>query len=173
MTADQATIRPGRAADAEALANLIRALAVYERLEQFARLTPGALRDHLFGPHPAAETLVAEVAGKPVGYALYFTTFSTFRAQPGLYLEDVFVEPEYRGRGIGKALMAAVARVGVERGCGRLEWSVLDWNASAIGFYRALGAEALDQWTVYRVADGPLERLAATAPPPAQEPRQA
>lgn len=171
MSGDQFTIRAGRAEDAEVLANLIRGLAVYEKLEQFARATPAALREHLFGPDPAAETLLAEQGPDAVGFALYFTTFSTFRAQPSLYLEDLFVLPEFRGRGIGKALMAAVARAAVERGCGRLEWSVLNWNTPAIGFYRSLGAESMDQWTVYRVADERLERLARLAPALSEERR--
>ena len=112
--------------DVETLANLVRELAVYEKLEQHAKATPDDFRRHLFGPRPAAEAAMAEVGGEPVGFALWFSTFSTFRGQPGLYLEDIFVKPSYRGRGIGKALLAAVARQAVERGCGRLEWSVLE-----------------------------------------------
>ena len=154
------SIRPARPEDAELLVNLVHELAVYEKLEQHARATPDDFRRHLFGPRPAAEAVVAEVDGQPVGFALWFTTFSTFRGQPGLYLEDIFVRPSCRGRGIGKALLAAVARRAVERGCGRLEWSVLDWNAPAIGFYRALGARPMDEWTVYRIDDEPLRRLA-------------
>jgi GNAT superfamily N-acetyltransferase len=107
---------------------------------------------------------VAEVEGEPIGFALWFSTFSTFRGQPGLYLEDIFVKPGFRGRGIGKGLLAAVARRAVERGCGRLEWSVLDWNAPAIGFYRSLGARPMDEWTVYRIDDEPLRRLAEASP---------
>ena len=144
--------------------NLVHELAVYEKLEQHARATPDDFRRHLFGPRPAAEAAVAEVDGEPVGFALWFSTFSTFRGQPGLYLEDIFVKPSYRGRGIGKGLLAAVARRAVERGCGRLEWSVLDWNAPAIGFYRALGARPMDEWTVYRIDEEPLRRLAEIAP---------
>ena len=144
--------------------NLVRELAVYEKLEHHAQATPDDFRRHLFGPRPAAEAVLAEVGGEPVGFALWFTTFSTFRGQPGLYLEDIFVKPGYRGRGIGKGLLAAVARLAVEAGCGRLEWSVLDWNAAAIGFYRALGARPMDEWTVYRIDDEPLRRLAALSP---------
>ena len=107
---------------------------------------------------------MAEVAGDPAGFAPWFGTFSTFRGQPGLYLEDIFVKPSFRGRGIGKGLLAAVAKRAVERGCGRLEWSVLDWNSPAIGFYRALGARPMDEWTVYRIDDEPLRRLAEFAP---------
>ena len=154
------SIRPARPEDAELLVNLVQELAVYEKLEQHARATPDDFRRHLFGPRPAAEAVVAEVNGQPVGFALWFSTFSTFRGQPGLYLEDVFVRPSCRGRGIGKALLAFVARRAVERGCGRLEWSVLDWNAPAIGFYRALGARPMDEWTVYRIDEEPLRRLA-------------
>ena len=125
---------------------------------------PDDFRRHLFGADPAAEAAVAEVGGEPAGFALWFSTFSTFRGQPGLYLEDIFVKPGFRGRGIGKGLLAAVARRAVERGCGRLEWSVLDWNAPAIGFYRSLGARPMDEWTVYRIDDEPLRRLAELAP---------
>jgi GNAT superfamily N-acetyltransferase len=157
------SIRATRPADAEVLVNLVRELAVYEKLEQHARATPDDFRRHLFGPRPAAQAIVAEVGGEPVGFALWFATFSTFRGQPGLYLEDIFVKPGYRGRGIGKGLLAAVARLAVEGGHGRLEWSVLDWNAAAIGFYRALGARPMDEWTVYRIDDEALGRLAATA----------
>jgi GNAT superfamily N-acetyltransferase len=159
------TIRPCRPEDAETLVDLVRELAAYEHLESSARATPGDFRAHLFGPRPCAEAILAEVDDEPAGFALFFPTFSTFRGQPGLYLEDVFVRPEHRGRGIGKALLASVARLAVERGCGRLEWSVLDWNAPAIGFYRSLGARPLDEWTVYRIDDEPLARLATLAPP--------
>jgi GNAT superfamily N-acetyltransferase len=157
------TIRPARPEDGEILANLVRELAVYEKLEHLARATPDDFRRHLFGSRPAAEAALVELEGQPVGYALWFSIFSTFRGQPGLYLEDIFVRPAFRGRGIGKALLAAVARLAVERGCGRLEWSALNWNAPAIGFYRALGARPLDEWTVYRIDDEPLRRLAAMA----------
>jgi GNAT superfamily N-acetyltransferase len=133
-------------------------------LEQHALATADAFRRHLFGPDRAAEAAVAEVGGEPAGFALWFETFSTFRGQPGLYLEDIFVRPGYRGGGIGKALLATVARRAVERGCGRLEWSVLNWNDPAIGFYRSLGARPMDEWTVYRIDDEPLERLAKIAP---------
>jgi GNAT superfamily N-acetyltransferase len=158
------TVRPARREDAELLVNLVHELAVYEKLEQHARATADDFRRHLFGPRPAAESAVAEVGGEAVGFALWFSTFSTFRGQPGLYLEDIFVRPSHRGRGIGKGLLAAVARRAVERGCGRLEWSVLDWNDPAIGFYRALGARPMDEWTVFRIDDEPLRRLAAIAP---------
>jgi GNAT superfamily N-acetyltransferase len=160
------TIRPCIADDAVALANLIRELAVYERLQAYARATADDLRTHLFGPRPCAEAILAEAQGEPVGFALFFTTFSTFRGQPSLYLEDLFVREPFRGQGIGRALLASVAQRAVERGCGRLEWSVLDWNTPALGFYRALGARPLTDWTVYRIDDEPLARLAAQAAGP-------
>lgn len=155
-------IRPATPDDADLLANLIRELAVYEKLEDHARATADDVRRHLFGPRPAAEAAVALVDGEPAGFALWFTSFSTFLGQPGVYLEDVFVRPEYRGRGIGKSLLAMLARLAVERGCGRLEWAVLNWNEPAIGFYRSLGARPMDEWTVYRLHGEPLRRLATT-----------
>ena len=155
-----ATLRPALPDDSGAIADLIRELAVYEKLEGQARATADDLRRHLFGDRPAAEVIVAEVEGEVVGFALFFATFSTFRGQPGLYLEDLFVRAEHRGRGIGKALLAGVARRAVDRGCGRLEWSVLDWNAASIAFYLSQGAEPMDEWTVYRVADSALTALA-------------
>jgi GNAT superfamily N-acetyltransferase len=157
------TIRPVRPEDCEAIANLVLELAVYEKLEQFARATAADFRSYLFGSRPCAEVLLAEVNGEPVGFALAFTTFSTFRGKPGLYLEDIFVRAQHRGRGIGKALMATLARLARERGYARLEWAVLNWNAPAIGFYRSLGAHPLDDWTTYRIEDGALDRLAGYA----------
>jgi GNAT superfamily N-acetyltransferase len=154
------TIRPARLDDCETIANLVRELAVYEKLERFARATAEDFRANLFGPRPFAEAIMAEVDGEPVGMAL---GFPTFRGQPGFYLEDIYVRPEHRGKGIGKALLATIAELALRRGFGRVEWSVLDWNTPAIGFYRALGARPMDEWTVYRVDDGPLERLAAQA----------
>ena len=153
-------IRPARPDDCETLATLIRELAVYEKLEGEAKATAADLERNLFGPRPFAEALIAESGGGPVGFALFFPTFSTFRGQPGLYLEDLFVRPDHRGRGIGKGLLARLAALALERGCGRLEWAVLDWNEPSIGFYRSLGALPMDDWTVYRVADAPLEWLA-------------
>jgi GNAT superfamily N-acetyltransferase len=154
------TIRPAEPDDAESIAALILELATYERLEHEAKASPDALRRHLFGPRPHAEALMAEVEGRPVGFALFFHNFSTFRGQPGLYLEDLFVKPEHRGQGIGKAFLRRLAALAVERGCGRLEWAVLDWNEPAIGFYRSLGARPMHEWTVFRVDDEALERLA-------------
>jgi GNAT superfamily N-acetyltransferase len=163
--APEFSIRPARPEDAEILVNLVHDLAVYEKLEQYARATADDFLHHLFGPRPAARAALAEVGGEPIGFALWFATFSTFRGQPGLYLEDLFVKPDYRGRGIGKGLLAAVARLAVEEGYGRLEWSVLNWNADAIGFYRAQGARPMDDWTVYRIDDEALGRLAALSGP--------
>jgi GNAT superfamily N-acetyltransferase len=156
-------IRPARPEDAEVLVTLLRELAVYEKLEPYALATPDDFRRHLFGPDPAAEAALAEADGEPVGYAVWFPTFSTFRGQRGLYLEDLFVKKAYRGRGIGKMLLALVARRAIEQGCARVEWSVLDWNTPSIGFYRALGARPMDDWTVYRIDDEPLRQLAAHA----------
>jgi GNAT superfamily N-acetyltransferase len=159
-----ASIRPCRPDDAETLLNLVRALAVYEEMEAFVEATVDDFRRHLFGPRPFAEAIVAEVDGRVVGFALFFPTFSTFRGQPGLYLEDIFVLPDYRGQGIGTALLSTLAQIAVDQGCGRLEWSVLDWNTTAIGFYRSLEARPLDDWTMYRVDEGALANLAALAP---------
>lgn len=163
MIAPPFAIRPARPDDCATIAGLIRELATYERLEDQARATPEALREHLFGPRPFAEALVAEVDGAAAGFALFFHNYSTFRGQPGLYLEDLFVRPEHRGRGIGRSFLARLARLALERGCGRLEWAVLDWNAPAIGFYRSLDATPMDDWTIFRLADGPLSRLAESS----------
>lgn len=155
-----ATIRPARPDDAATIVDLIRELAAYEKLEHQAQATVANIRRHLFGDRPAAEALIAEVDGDPVGMAIYFTTFSTFRGQPGLYLEDLFVRPEHRGRGLGRRLLQALAKIAVDRDHGRLDWVVLDWNAPAIGFYRSIGAVAMDDWTVNRVEGEALARLA-------------
>jgi len=154
-------IRPATAGDGELLANLIRELAVYEKLEHEARATPEAIERWLFGGRPMAEAIVAEVGGEAAGFALYFHNFSTFRGQPGIYLEDLFVKTEFRGRGVGKALLARLAGLAVERGCGRMEWAVLDWNEPAIGFYQSIGARPMEEWTVYRLDEGALAALAS------------
>jgi GNAT superfamily N-acetyltransferase len=153
-------IRPATPDDVPAIARLIRALAEYERLAHEVELDEARLREHLFGPRPYAEVILAEDGGAAVGYALFFPNYSTFRTRPGLYLEDLFVMPDYRGRGHGKALFAAVARRAVERSCEHVAWLVLDWNEPAIGFYRSLGAAPMDEWTVYRL-DGAALRTAA------------
>ncbi len=153
-------IRPATPADVPAVARLIRGLAEYERLGDAVELDEDRLREHLFGPRPFAEVLLAEDAGEVVGFALFFPSYSTFLTRPGLFLEDLFVVPERRRAGHGKALLAAVARRAVERGCGRLEWAVLDWNEPAIGFYRRLGAAPLDDWTGFRLTGDALRAVA-------------
>lgn len=158
-----ATIRPARPGDETVLVEMIRELARYENLEHQARATPENLARDLFGPHPHAESILAVVEGDAVGFALYFPSYSTFRAQPGLYLEDLFVRPAFRGRGIGKALLARLAALAVARGYGRLEWSVLDWNAPSIAFYRSLSARPMDEWTVYRLEGDAVRSLADSA----------
>ena len=146
-------------ADVPEILRLIKALAEYEKLAQDVVATEAALAATLFGESPAAEVLLAEEQGRAVGFALFFQNYSTFLARPGIYLEDLFVEPQARGKGIGKALLRAVARLAVERGCGRFEWAVLDWNDPAIGFYKSLGARPMDDWTVMRVTGEALRRL--------------
>lgn len=140
---------------------LIRSLAEYERLADQVMATEERLRVSLFGARPAAEVLIARVDGTGVGFAVFFHNYSTFLARAGLYLEDLFVRPEWRSRGIGQALLRAVARVAVERDCGRMEWSVLDWNAPAIRVYQATGALPMDEWTVYRLTGDALTRFAS------------
>jgi GNAT superfamily N-acetyltransferase len=154
-------LRRARQSDLDTIIDLIRGLAEYEREPDAVRLEREDLRRHLFGPRPYAEVIMAETAGgDTVGFALFFHNFSTWTGKPGIYLEDLFVRPEHRGKGYGRALLVELARLAVERGCGRLEWSVLDWNEPALRFYRALGAEAMDEWTVQRVTGEALERLA-------------
>lgn len=155
------TIRPAEPSDCAEILRLIGELAVYEKLEHMAVGTEEALREQLFGPRPAAETLVAERGGRAVGFALYFTTFSTFLCKPGLYLEDLFVEPAHRGAGIGKALLRRLAALARERDCGRLEWRVLDWNEPSIRFYESLGATVMREWLLVRMTQAELSRLAA------------
>ncbi len=155
-------IREAVEADVPLVASLIRELAEYERLLDEVAMTEERLRDALFGRRPFAEVAIAEDrAGEALGFALFFHNFSTFVGLPGIYLEDLFVRPPHRGSGVGRALLEHLARVAVERGCGRLEWAVLDWNEPAIGFYQRLGAQANDEWTVYRLAGDALARLAA------------
>jgi len=153
-------IRPGELDDVPLIAELIRGLARYEKLEDEVVMTEEKLTDSLFGERRYAETLIAQDDGEPVGFALFFHNFSTFLAQPGIYLEDLFVVPEQRGRGVGRALLERLAQVAVDRGCGRLEWAVLDWNKDAIKFYERLGAKPNSEWTVYRLTGQPLHALA-------------
>jgi|EndMetStandDraft_9_1072997.scaffolds.fasta_scaffold46253_3 GNAT superfamily N-acetyltransferase len=161
-SASSITLRAATAADTAQILTFIRALADYERLLDRVVATEAGLREALFGPRPYAEVVLAEDAGTPVGFALFFHTFSTFLGQPGIYLEDLFVLPEARGRGVGRALLAHLARVAVERRCGRVEWAVLNWNEPAIRFYRSVGATPNDEWTVYRLTGAPLTALAHT-----------
>jgi len=156
------SIRPATSADMPLIAELIRALADYEKLAHEVRFDPAVLAEHLFGPRPMAEVLIGEVDGVPQGFALFFHNFSTFEGKPGIYLEDLFVRPEARGAGLGKALLARLAALAVERGCARLEWWVLDWNAPSIAFYNRLGARPMDDWTVMRVDGEALTSLAGS-----------
>jgi GNAT superfamily N-acetyltransferase len=162
---DTLTIRPAAAHEMPLVLAFIRDLAAYEHLEHEVRATPADLAAALFGPRPYAEVVFACLDTTPVGFALFFHNFSTFAGRPGIYLEDLFVRPEARGRGIGRRLLAWLARTALERGCARLDWAVLDWNAPSIDFYRSLGAVAKDEWTTFRLTDAALERLARDAPP--------
>lgn len=152
-------IRPGEKADVPVIAHLIRELARFEKLEHEVVMTEDLLARNLFGPHRYAETVLAEDGGKPIGFALFFHTFSTFLGKPGLYLEDLFVVPQQRGSGVGRALLRELARIALERDCGRLEWAVLNWNRDAIRFYERLGARPNSEWTVYRLAGEALTAL--------------
>src|SRR5881296_1671406 len=157
---DDFTLRAAQPRDASELLRLIHALAVYEKLEDMAVGTPQLLHAALFGARPAAEAVMAERGGRAVGFALFFTTFSTFLCKPGLYLEDLFVEPAHRGAGIGKALLRRLAALAIERGCGRFEWRVLDWNEPSIRFYESLGGVLMHEWLLVRLTGEPLTRLA-------------
>ncbi|MFP4222040.1 MAG: N-acetyltransferase family protein [Phormidium sp.] len=154
------SIRLATPEDTEAIFSLIQGLAAFENLEEQVTGTPEQLHEHLFGNRPYAEVFLAQQQERVVAYALFFTTYSSFRSQPGLYLEDVFVHPDYRRQGIGTALIAQVAREVEQRGYGRLEWSVLDWNHPAISLYERLGATVLPDWRICRVSDRPLKKLA-------------
>ena len=160
------TLRSAELRDVGAIVGLIRELAEFENLTHLLQVTPEKLRPQLFGERPAAEALVAELGdgkggGEIVAFALFFTNFSTFLAQPGLYLEDLYVKPEHRGRSIGKALLVKLARIAVERDCGRFEWSVLDWNENAIRFYKGMGASVMTEWQICRVTGESLAKLGA------------
>ena len=157
---EQFLIRPAQPADVPEVLRLIHELAVYEKLEHMAVGTPKALHEALFGQRRAAEALVAERGGRAVGFALFFTTFSTFLCQPGLYLEDLFVEPAHRGAGAGKALLRSLAALARDRGCGRLEWRVLDWNEPSIRFYESLGASLMKEWILVRMTEPDFRALA-------------
>lgn len=155
------SVRAATPDDLPLIAELIRALADYEMLAHEVRFDEAVLGEKLFGSRPYAEVLIGEADGAPMGFALFFHNFSTFEGRPGIYLEDLFVRPEGRGVGLGKALLAALARLAVERDCARLEWSVLDWNAPSIGFYKSLGARPMDDWTVMRMDGAALASLAS------------
>ncbi|HSY06722.1 MAG TPA: GNAT family N-acetyltransferase [Steroidobacteraceae bacterium] len=157
---DGIVIRPAQAHELGEVLAFIRELAAYEHLADQVLTTEADLAAALFGPRPCAEVVFACDDAQPVGFALFFHNFSTFRGKPGLYLEDLFVRPAARGRGIGRRLLAWLARSALERGCARLEWAVLDWNAPSIAFYRKLGALPQEEWTTFRLTDAALERLA-------------
>lgn len=153
-------IRPATSDDLALIFRFICELAEYEKLRDAVYTDAAGLGVHLFGPRPMAEVLIGEIDGTARGFALFFHNFSTFEGRPGLYLEDLFVEPSARGSGLGKALLARLAELAVDRGCARLEWAVLDWNAPAIAFYRSIGARAMDEWTVQRLDGDALRQLA-------------
>jgi GNAT superfamily N-acetyltransferase len=158
------TITPAQPSDVPLILSFIRELAEYEKLAHEVTATDTRLREALFGDAPVAHAIVARAGDAPAGFALYFFSFSTFLAQPGLYLEDLFVRPEFRNRGLGGQLLAHLARTAVARGCGRMEWSVLNWNETALRVYRAIGARPMDEWTVQRLTGRALADLAASAP---------
>lgn len=155
-----ALLRAATPSDVPRIVELIRELAEFEELLHLFEATPQALSEHLFGARPAAEAVVADLGGQVVGFALFFTNFSTFLARPGLYLEDLYVQPAYRSTGLGKALLQHVGALANERGCGRFEWSVLDWNANAIGFYESMGATVMPDWRICRVSGDALKAFA-------------
>lgn len=160
MTNAALSLRAADSSDVGTIIAFIRELAEYENLAHEMVATEEAIRTSLFGDDPAAEVVLAELNGSPAGFALYFTSYSTFLGRPGIYLEDLFVRPAHRGTGIGKALLRHVARIACERDYGRLEWAVLDWNEPAIGFYEQLGARAMGEWTTYRIAGDSLLAMA-------------
>jgi GNAT superfamily N-acetyltransferase len=163
-TAPALRIVPATEADVPVLLAFIRKLAEYEKLADEVEATEEHVRSALFGPNRVAEALLAFLGGEPVAFAVFFHNFSTFLGRPGIYLEDLFVDPPQRGKGIGKALLVELARLARARNCGRLEWAVLDWNESAIEFYRSLGAVAMEDWTIFRLTGDALARLAEEEP---------
>jgi GNAT superfamily N-acetyltransferase len=162
-TAPPARLRAAEPHDLPAIVGLIGELAAFEHLSHLVQVTPESLHPHLFGERPVAECLVGEVDARVVAFALFFTNFSTFLGRPGLYLEDLYVQPAHRGCGIGRALLQRLGALAVERGCGRFEWSVLDWNANAIAFYEKMGATVLPDWRICRVTGDALARFAPPA----------
>jgi len=163
MSESRCRVRPSTRADAALIVNFIRELAEYEHMLDQVQATPADIEQQLFGPKPAAECVIAELDGRPAGFALFFHNFSTFLAKPGLYLEDLYVRPELRGKGVGKQLLAHLAALALQRGCGRFEWSVLDWNAPAIRFYEGIGAEMMHSWKINRLTGEALTKLASEA----------
>lgn len=160
MSTSNFKIRPATAADVPVILELICALATYERAPDEVTATEAQLNEVLFGPKPAAEVLLALENERAVGFAVFFHNFSTWLGKPGLYLEDLFVRPEDRGKGYGRALLVQLARIARDRRCGRMEWAVLDWNEPAINFYRKLGAKPMDEWTVFRLTPDDIAELA-------------
>ena len=161
QTSQPVTLRPATLHDVPTILRCIQGLAEYEKLSHECHATEALLRESLFGPTPSAEVTLAMAGDAPAGFALWFRSYSTFLARPGIYLEDLFVFPEFRGLGIGKQLLTSLARTAVERGYGRLEWAVLDWNVDAIGFYESLGAVPMGDWTTYRLAGESLRAAGA------------
>ena len=158
-TASAIRVRPGTRADVPLIYKLIQELAEYEKLSLEVTGSEEHLEDALFGPRPHAEVMIGLVDDEPAGFALFFHNFSTFLARPGMYLEDLFVRPAHRGKGLGRALLLRVAKLAQERNCGRFEWSVLDWNQSAIDFYKSVGAVPMNDWTIFRLTGEALKRL--------------
>jgi GNAT superfamily N-acetyltransferase len=156
------SIRPASAADAQLIFDLIVELAVYEKAKHEVKTSPAELTDTLFGPAAKARALICSIDEQPVGYAVYFYTFSTWLGKNGIWLEDVYVSPTARGKGAGKALLKHVAQIAVKENCGRFEWSVLDWNTPSIEFYKSLGAKCMEEWNIYRVTGDALAKLAAS-----------
>ena len=161
MSHPRIVIRPAAPDDVGLVLRFVKELAEYERLADQARATEEDYRKSLFSERPAAEVLIAEYADQPVGFALFFQNFSTFIGRPGIFLEDLYVRPEARGKGIGKALLEEIVRLARERGCGRVEWAVLDWNEPAIRFYESLGARMMTDWRIFRLDQAAIERIAA------------
>ena len=164
MNKESISIRVADETDLAVILEFIEGLAEYEKLRDACVATEEKLRNTLFADPPAAEVLIARIGGRPMGFALFFHNYSTFLAQRGLFLEDLFVRPDARGRGVGDALLSALAKIALDRDCGRLEWSVLDWNDLAIGFYKRIGAKPMDEWTTFRMTGGALRDLAAKSP---------
>jgi GNAT superfamily N-acetyltransferase len=160
MSRDSISIRPATPADVPLILTLVRELATYEKLEHEVVASEADFHEALFGARPVIEAVIATIDGKPVGYALFFANFSTFLGKPGLYLEDLYVRPEARGLGAGRAMLEHLAQIAVERGWGRFEWAVLDWNEPSIIFYKKMGARAMDEWTIFRLTGEALKNLA-------------